>query len=37
MRVIVELVEAGASVSAIARHLNVSRQAVYDWLEKARA
>ena len=36
VRTIAELVASGASVKSIAEHLRVSRQAVYDWLEKAR-
>ena len=35
VRMIVGLVASGASVRAIADHLTVSRQTVYDWLGKA--
>ena len=37
VRSIEGLVNAGVSVTSIARHLRVSRQAVYDWLTKAAA
>lgn len=35
VRTIVDLVASGVSVKAIADHLAVSRQTVYDWLGKA--
>lgn len=35
VRAIADLVSGGVSVKAIANHLDVSRQTVYDWLEKA--
>jgi transposase-like protein len=36
VRTVADLVSSGASVKAIAEHLGLSRQAVYDWLDKAR-
>jgi transposase-like protein len=35
VRTIADLVASGVSVRAIATHLAVSRQTVYDWLDKA--
>lgn len=35
VRMIADLVASGVSVKAIADHLAVSRQTVYDWLSKA--
>jgi transposase-like protein len=35
VRTIADLVASGVSVRAIADHLKVSRQTVYDWVEKA--
>lgn len=35
VRTIEELVTSGVSVKVIAEHLAVSRQTVYDWIEKA--
>ena len=33
---IARLVDSGVAVTAVSKHLHVSRQAVYDWLERAR-
>ena len=33
--VIAEIIGSGAPVKAVAQHLGVSRQAVYDWLKRA--
>jgi transposase-like protein len=33
---IAQLVDSGVAVMAVSKHLQVSRQAVYDWLERAR-
>jgi transposase len=37
VQAIADLVSSGVSVKALAEHLQVSRQTVYDWLEKARS
>jgi transposase len=34
---IADLVTSGVSVKAVSDHLGVSRQTVYDWLERARS
>jgi transposase len=36
VQAVTDLVSNGVSVKAIANHLDVSRQTVYDWLRKAR-
>ena len=35
VRTVADLVTSGVSVKAIADHLGVSRQTIYDWLSKA--